>query len=498
MTLNFFAELPTDVLILILAFLSATDLLNLRKVCKLVHSITRERSVWVNALRSASREHDVYGPAFSLAGMSNAELEGAATACARFSRRLRRAFAATDLPPRPVAPYSVRTIVSPSGGEEFENLRFVPGGRFILSSHQHILRVWDAGTFKRTSTSTLLASYEFPSGGYLRSVRTRASPFSEEEALVLATSVVKERYFHIHMIRMKPTATGIELVPLCDDLVLPMTSIEPPTFLGSTSRHIAVATDTAVVLWNFVQDTWISWAQHRTDWEDALYFCDKHIITVHADNSALSFSLMPTLKPRIEDAAPELTELPVTGRFDLQRDLNEDGLPNPERLHMCVCGMTLVFHGRESAPLYFDVVSELDANILISHYVIETGEGAELKMSKLGESAMHAAFRTSHTLHLEWLGCTIASGEGRPCIQSYVVDGSCLHVCLADLDLQAGRDGKPESKCIMGTLETPGLVLNELNVDVCSFTGRVCARVLGDRDGEYELTVMDYIGLEKT
>ncbi|KAJ7064772.1 hypothetical protein C8F01DRAFT_1354363 [Mycena amicta] len=486
------SELPPDVLMHIIALLPVYDILSLRKVSNTFYAITNERSVWIDVLRSACRQHNVYEPSFPLMRMTIDELEHVATVCTRFNRRLRHTFAQTS---SSVAPQSIRLVKPLDPKEEFEHLRFVPGGRFILSGHGCFLRIWDAGTPAGVPVSGPIASYELAEVTHITSVRTRASPVSKEEALVFVTSVLGQSTFRIHVLRIQPTACPPKVEPVCPDLVLPLVDNDGPVFLGATSWHIAVEMTGTVILWNFVDDSWISWPQSRTNFEDAIYVCDRHIVTVHADCAEVSLSPMPELKPRDSSqpfaSPPCLVNLPTTHRFQIHRTDDPD-----DQLHMCISGLTLVFRGRETSPLFFDIASKYDGNVLLSHYAItaqDHQEESELTLWALGESCLPASYRFSHSLHLEWLGCGIS--EGRPCVQSFVVDGSKLHVCLTDVAMPPNQGQAVSS---MGTLETPNLLLNELNVDFCSFSGRVCARVPAECEGEYKLSVMQYVGFKNT
>ncbi|KAF7316460.1 F-box domain-containing protein [Mycena indigotica] len=489
-----FKELPVDVLIHVLSFLPASDLLSLRRVCRFLRAVTNERSVWINALRSYCKQHNVYGSSFPVAEMSNGELKSAATGCTRFNAHMRRVFALSPADNSEIAPLATRVLQNPlEPREEFDNLRFVPGGRFVLSSHQNLVRVWDAGTQGGTPVVGPIASYEIPAITRIRSVRTRASPVAQDEILVVVTSVLDHFAFRLHVFRFRPTACPPKLEPFCEDLVLPIFD-DVPIFLGSTNRHIAVATNSRVLLWNIVKDTWVCWEQPHTHLEDAIYVCDNHIVTIRADSAEVYLSPMPSLKPRKDSDTAPFVNLPVTSTFQLHRIARPD-----EQLNTCVSGITLVFQGRETSPLFFDVMNEHDnGKVLLSHYVLERGKDQTLKLRALGESAIPARFAHSHTLHLEWLGCRIS--EGRPCVQSYVVEGSKLHVCLADIDLAVaeGKDKSVLPRYTLGTLETPNLLVNEVNIDFCSFSARICARVPGERQGQYKVNVMEYVGLKES
>jgi hypothetical protein len=97
--------------------------------------------VWIELLCRVCVQHDIYTPSFPLPEMSLDELEHAATACRRFSSRLRKDFLHHQI----VWPHSIRSLEPPQKGEEFENLRFLPGGRFLVTSHRTTIKLWDLG-----------------------------------------------------------------------------------------------------------------------------------------------------------------------------------------------------------------------------------------------------------------------------------------------------------------------------------------------------------------
>ncbi|KAJ7193547.1 hypothetical protein GGX14DRAFT_588511, partial [Mycena pura] len=183
----------------IISFLGPDDILNLRKLSKLFYGITCERSVWIGSLRQACVLHDVYHPSFPMEAMSLNELEHAATAYRRFSRRLRHEFSQRSS----VAPHSLR-LLEPSGpGEEFDNLRLVPGGRFLLSSNRSMLRLWDVGTGLAAPVNNPIASRNIDDDAAILSIRTRACA-SSSDALVFVSSSANGITYRLHVFSIFP------------------------------------------------------------------------------------------------------------------------------------------------------------------------------------------------------------------------------------------------------------------------------------------------------
>jgi WD40 repeat protein len=145
--------------------------------------VTRERSVWIELLRRVCVQHDIYTPSFPLPEMSLDELEHAATACRRFSSRLRKDFLHHQI----VWPHSIRSLEPPQKGEEFENLCFLPGGRFLVTSHRTTIKLWDLGNHATSPIKDPIASVEIGGATAIKSLRTRKS-ISSFDALIVVSA----------------------------------------------------------------------------------------------------------------------------------------------------------------------------------------------------------------------------------------------------------------------------------------------------------------------
>jgi hypothetical protein len=206
---------------------------------------------------------------------------------------------------------------------------------------------------------------------------------------------------------------------------------------------------------------------------------------MHTDRAQISLASLPALHPRsISADPPEIDALHILQKYDLRR-FKQLGM-----LEFCVSGITLVFHGREHSivdqPLYIDIASDSCTKVLLTHFALvpagsSTGQ-ADCALVPLGESPLDTMYRATHSLHLEWLD--------RRCIQSFVVEGSTLHVCVSDVDGET-------SATVAGILATPGLRANETNIDFCSFSGKVCARMPVAGQG-FKVVIMDYVVPKET
>ncbi|KAJ6624195.1 hypothetical protein B0H10DRAFT_749524 [Mycena sp. CBHHK59/15] len=165
------SDLPVDIWISILCFLDPQDIFALRKVCKCISGVTSQRTVWIHALRRVCAQRDFFLPSFPLTDMSLDDLEHASTARGRFASRLRREFSLD----RVVTPFSTRRLTSLDHPEEkFDHLRFVPGGRFLLTTSGCTLRLWDLGIHLDPLVNAApIACVEIEGGGDIQTVRTR-------------------------------------------------------------------------------------------------------------------------------------------------------------------------------------------------------------------------------------------------------------------------------------------------------------------------------------
>ncbi|KAK7044381.1 F-box domain-containing protein [Favolaschia claudopus] len=468
-----FSALPTDILFNILEFLSPHDILRLRQVSWKSFHITQERSIWIKLLQQLCSEHDIYAASFPLADLSLDELENITTAGRRFTLRIRRNSVLDQI----ICPLYIHTIQSSNVDEEFENMRFLPGGRFLLTTNERVLKLWDLGFCAHPPSQDALAFIEIPDATAIVGLRTRASHTNPGALIIVSSTTSCE--FCVHIFQISPAASAPEFTLLAPVLVLPGTEYG---VIGATSRHIAVAGPVSTVLWNFIDDTWVSWARTPGEFEDAVYLCNDNILILHAASPQLFIAAVPPHFPRSSSESPPLIQsLDVLHVFPLCRFGDE-----ADSLVQCVSGVTLVFHGRElgteDQPLYIDILSDECGKTLFTHFVIQLAENpsestntAVCSIAAVGETVTCALYHLSHSLHLEWLD--------RETVQSFVVAGNTLHVGVSDV----GRES------VGGILVTPGLQLNERNVDFCSFSGRVCARVpLDDGDG-YKVLVLDYV-----
>ncbi|KAJ7635042.1 hypothetical protein FB45DRAFT_479946 [Roridomyces roridus] len=470
-------ELPTDMLIAVMSFLSPCDIISLRQVCKTISEATYIRSVWITTLRSLCYQHDIYPSSFSYADMTLQELERAATAPNRFRARLRREF----LQNKPVLPVASRII-----HRDFQHLRFVPGGRYLLAVSRQFLCMWDLGNRPAPESGGVLhhvALQRIENTTHILSLRVRAF---KDEILVILSSVNAPDSFRVHVFTIYPPAPNPEFKQLIPDLVLPMTAADQyPALLCATARHIVIYATPVTILWNFISDSWTSWPAEPNGYNNTFYFCDKNLLVLRVERSEIHLAAIPPLHRRM---SPDYLFPPFGPRLEILETTPLHRVNDPAKpLRQCFSGVSLVFHGRETStedqPLKIDIVSELDDHrALLTHLALmPTVARTTAKLTYLGERALDFEYELANTVQFEWVG--------RRDIQSFFVQKNAVHVCLASLS-----DSEAGAREVSGLLDIPGLPEGELCNDFCSFSGRVCTRMEETEGGQgKKLLILDYL-----
>ncbi|KAF8812586.1 hypothetical protein BYT27DRAFT_7182624 [Phlegmacium glaucopus] len=156
-----------DLQITICTFLHPSDILSLRQTCKAFQLPTRQRIVWVDALRRVCLDNTLFLPSFPIPDMTVLELEHAAMGpcrwielCATFQKQH---------PNGPGAKLCSRTtriisdpLVAVGGSPE---IFIVPGKRYLISDSSMGIFVWDLG-YTSSVDCKLIASVEREGGPY--------------------------------------------------------------------------------------------------------------------------------------------------------------------------------------------------------------------------------------------------------------------------------------------------------------------------------------------
>ncbi|CAE6411542.1 unnamed protein product [Rhizoctonia solani] len=129
-------DLPYDLLLNIVEYLSVKDVINLRKTCRPLLQFSKTRSVWTSLERSIQTRRALPLPLWrSLESLTGEELENAVSHAARVEINFLR-----ELPtPRPIF-----QVIDAGRWGQVHWLGQVPGGRYItVFSRGGVLSVWD-------------------------------------------------------------------------------------------------------------------------------------------------------------------------------------------------------------------------------------------------------------------------------------------------------------------------------------------------------------------
>ncbi|KAF8961001.1 hypothetical protein BDZ97DRAFT_1830849 [Flammula alnicola] len=154
-------SLGIDVLINLIKYLRPCDILSLRKTSRFFHSVTKHRTVWLNALRGVMHKHFITKATYPLESMSLPLLEHAALSPYKFASLVERS------PSSGIKPTSIR-ILSPLltkaekdrygiiGFGAVDDIIFCPGGRYLAT-----VSLFDGEATKALITSSLNLNFRF-------------------------------------------------------------------------------------------------------------------------------------------------------------------------------------------------------------------------------------------------------------------------------------------------------------------------------------------------
>ncbi|KAF7363043.1 F-box domain-containing protein [Mycena venus] len=414
-SLSSWSDLPVDILMVIMGFMAPHDILALRKVSKSLAFATCERSVWIER--------------------------------------------------QTVSLVSIRYLDPAAWEEEFEHLRMMPGGRYVVTAAHCNLRLWDLGNYSKAPRMKLITSVTMHGVAEIHGLRIRLSQ-STSDALVFVPTTGFDDISPAHLQCLSP-APAAQFCLVAPVLSLPVVD-DFPRVIGFTNGHAAIYAGSKNVLWDFLHDRWIAWLHPSAGPEDIVYLCNNNIV-IQSEAAYVYVASLSPLQPRFSsDAPPEI------------ESLNNRSYPP-------VGGITLLFHGREISsfqnPLHVDIVSNNAPNVVITHFALLPGRNyntTPCQLVSLGETPLGIPYFGTQSQLLEWVGPSM--------LLSFDLSDDGVFVSLMDMQV----DGPGMAKApLSGVLGTPGLLLADTNVDFCAFSGRRCARIPSD-DG-FKLMVMEYL-----
>ncbi|KAJ3518099.1 hypothetical protein NMY22_g13827 [Coprinellus aureogranulatus] len=320
-----------DLLIQVLCYLDAIDIIAVRSTCRKFYRASLSKTVWMAALDRACDEHGIYKPSFPMEKMSTTELEHAVAAPRRFVK------AVEDLPwahPRELPPYQkvLGQLTAPLNANGEPEERFyagsaflVPGGRFLVTFGSHVC-LWDLGynaTSQSPGTPPLIAAVKLESPALQYDFGVVPSTCGKDLQVLVHT-----RIGTIYVYRIDPQSVNPEFL-LEGELRLGegWTHSGPVQRIYLDSTFAVFSTETNLYVWNWSQKTGCTWLIEIDDTVyysgGQIYVCERAIITLNAD---YDFSVweIPQLYP-VPDSIemwPSVVNRPKTVYRRQRRDPN--------------------------------------------------------------------------------------------------------------------------------------------------------------------------------
>ncbi|KAF9001148.1 hypothetical protein BDQ17DRAFT_1358843 [Cyathus striatus] len=157
-----FVNLPYDVHLLILNYLPlVNDIMSALKTCRNIYNLGLERAICVNILRRVCLQDGIFLPSLPLDTMSVSELKSAAMGPYHFLSLF-----GSQIPGSKIAAVTTRTLhLWPNFLDEYyTGFYLVPGGRYLITSYEDNLTLWDLSV--ALGSSQLVANIIVVSEGY--------------------------------------------------------------------------------------------------------------------------------------------------------------------------------------------------------------------------------------------------------------------------------------------------------------------------------------------
>ncbi|KDR79818.1 hypothetical protein GALMADRAFT_241908 [Galerina marginata CBS 339.88] len=338
-----FIELSVDLLINVIKFLPPCDIVSVRQTCRRLLSVTRLRTVWVNALHGVMQDYSITEDTFPLQTMSVPLLEHSALSPYRLVSLLERSDNSR------IEPASIR-VLSPRltnqekafhgilhSGELYD-MFLAPGGRYLSTVAHYggvssILTVWDLGHSGNDGVKALtrlvqpmtphcsLINFfpDLPRRGifYLVSKREAHSP----QGIVV----------DVHTITISPAfSTFVSVSKIWIPAMGPTDYYD--VFASPELQRITVRTDDTVknrfLIWDFIHNTAAAWiAPDCPIRPELVFFSYKDSLVVGVRDKVLIYNIPPfvpfdsEIAPRHLEASLSLSSpFPTPGFFFICQD----------------------------------------------------------------------------------------------------------------------------------------------------------------------------------
>ncbi|KAJ7136635.1 hypothetical protein C8R44DRAFT_767532 [Mycena epipterygia] len=461
-----FQDLPHDVIIRIMSYTGVPGIIALRQVSTSLSRACYQRIVWIEVLRAACVERNIFLPSFPISEMTLPQLEHAATASPCFLARIHREF--SKISPSPLRPFSTRILFSfDSATECFKNMILVPGGRFLLTTCGRNVRLWDLGFHCGISVNPFpVASVDVGHSSIL-SIAAIQSSTNVRELLVLVISREPSVSGFLDVYRIFPSATQPQFMLFAS---APVSSCDP--YLQSFSeRHVVVDDDDHIVLWNFVDDKWMRWDEDSEN----LYkisMCNDTLVALN--DGKIQLMTIPPFDPRQSDKEPPSKNPGLILNVAVEPECSS------------YKNTTQAFGGSEStiySPMHFDIqhIDEDAHERVIQHYLLKVVEngGKNGLPGCLPILVAKTVFAEENIVQLSSRLHWINEETVQFSWTTFATD--VVHTHIATEDSPQGFSGE------LGV----GADTSDGDFMFCPFSGRLCVRVTAGSG--HEIRIMDYL-----
>lgn len=306
------SDLSLDVFLRIQLYLPPQDIISFRKCCKAIYQSTKVKSTWLEALRNACAENQVFEPTFcKMKDMSRRSLEFSSMSPHLFLNKLRAHAQDPVYAQVPLQPAGVRILSSSPTGPAFSQVVLVPGGRYLLTtSLPSLIELWDLGDGSHMMRNKPIArcdvqgvdngldvSFDFttiptPDGTGFRILYL----FSQHGA------VIGSIYFY----EIFPTSPEPEFI-LRRSLDLSAVELESMSCLQAYGDKLAFATRGRVVIWDFIQHS-VSFFPVDFPAAGPIFLIQNDFIVVNRDDNFAIFRIPSLQALTATDTLPDLID----------------------------------------------------------------------------------------------------------------------------------------------------------------------------------------------
>ncbi|KAJ7275652.1 hypothetical protein C8J57DRAFT_1714242 [Mycena rebaudengoi] len=477
-------RLPLDVLVRILSCLNPLGILNLRQVCASLLTASYQRILWIQALRDMCFERNIFPSSFPVSEMTLSQLQDATNACPRFIRRMRREFSSgtpnlnplAPVIPAPLHPFSTRILSSyDSAAEDFKHMVLVPGGRFLFTTSGSNVRLWDLGFHSAAFIKPFpLSSTNIGSDPISRIAVTQSSTASDE---IFVLVIFQEPLIcgNLSVFRICPTLKQPSFIHIACASV----GNYVPRLMLFSGTHVVVGNLDLeqVLLWNFLQDTWVLLSGPTMVDACKISICKDTLLILASDEGygEIKLTNLPSFHPRQPDEKPPIENTRALLRVSTDANSNS------------CCNDSPSFNSLDIAAglMHFDICQEpMDTDTwTLSHYILKPIENDRKEGLPgclpvlIGETTLNDMEMTNSSC-IHWLADGI--------VQFSWISGDVVETHISTFS----PDSDVPVQQFSGVL-SEGYGVTSGDFVLCPFSGRLCLRTKAGAG--HEIRVVDYL-----